>query len=245
MCAPASMWNSERCAPSVPWPTHRRWRAVWTCARSLAWTRATGIFLGCCHPRTGSRWAPSPARPSNNGASMLKLSPAAFLALFLVYSIALSQGVENAATAKREFKIGTHYLNLPIKNGAPKRKVTTLVDGRVEVKNEIELADASPDWWAFMDVSAWRGKTVTLEVDSVPGNSTALSVIEPSDSIRVAEDLYNERLRGQFHFSSRRGWNNDPNGLVFFNGEYHLFYQHNPYGRVWGNMHWGHAVSKD
>jgi len=149
------------------------------------------------------------------------------------------------ANAKRAFMIQNRYLNLPIKNGAPKRKVTTLVDGRVEVKNDIGLADADPDWWAFMDVSAWRGKTLTLEVDELPEHSTALSSVEQSDSIRGAEDLYREPLRGQFHFSSRRGWNNDPNGLSFFNGEYHLFYQHNPYGWDWGNMHWGHAVSPD
>ena len=147
--------------------------------------------------------------------------------------------------AKREFQIEQRYLNLPIKNGAPQRKVTMLVDGRVEVTNDIELAHDTPDWWAFIDVSAWRGKTVTIQIDKLPDDSSALSAIEPSDSIRDADQLYREPLRPQLHFSSKRGWLNDPNGMVFFNGEYHLFYQHNPYGWSWGNMHWGHAVSRD
>lgn len=147
--------------------------------------------------------------------------------------------------AKREFQVAKRYLNLPIKNGAPKRKVTALVDGRVAVRNDIELANGGPDWWAPMDVSAWHGKMVTLQVDRLPEDSTALSSIEQGDVIKGAEDLYREPLRGQFHFSPRRGWNNDPNGLVFFNAEYHLFFQHNPYGWPWGNMHWGHAVSRD
>ena len=138
------------------------------------------------------------------------------------------------ANAQREFKIENRYLNLPIKNGAPKRIVTTLVDGKAEVRSDIELADGAPDWWAFMDVSAWHGKTVTLQVDKLPEGSTALSLIEPSDSIQGADNLYHEPLRGQFHFSPRRGWNNDPNGLSFYRGEYHLFYQHNPYGWGWG-----------
>jgi fructan beta-fructosidase len=149
------------------------------------------------------------------------------------------------ANTQRVFKIEKRYLNLPIKNGASKIKVTTLVDGRLEVKNDIQLADGQPDWWAFIDVGAWHGKTVTLQVTNLPVGSTALSSIEQSDAIKGGENLYCEPLRGQFHFSSRRGWNNDPNGLVFFNGEYHLFYQHNPYGWSHGNMHWGHAVSRD
>ncbi|MEV4333993.1 glycoside hydrolase family 32 protein [Streptomyces sp. NPDC049597] len=56
---------------------------------------------------------------------------------------------------------------------------------------------------------------------------------------------YTEPYRGQFHFSSRGGWMNDINAPLYYKGEYHLFYQHNPHGLVWDEMHWGHATSKD
>ena len=151
--------------------------------------------------------------------------------------------------ASRDFAVTKRFLAIPIKNGAAKRNVTAVVPGAAAIRNQIELADAAPDWWAVMDVGPWKGEKVTLQVDKLPDDSRAFSAIEQTDSIKGGipggDDLYHEPLRGQFHFSPRRGWNNDPNGCVFYKGEYHLFFQHNPYGWGWGNMHWGHAVSRD
>ena len=149
------------------------------------------------------------------------------------------------AHASRELMIEKRYLNLPVKNHAPKHRVRLLVDGQTVREFEMEVADSAPDFWVFLDLAPFQGKRAIIEMDRLREDSKALSSVEQSDQIKGAENLYHEALRPQFHFSSRRGWNNDPNGLVFYEGQYHLFYQHNPYGWDWGNMHWGHAVSTD
>jgi fructan beta-fructosidase len=145
----------------------------------------------------------------------------------------------------RDIRMDKPFLNFPVKNGAPRKHVGLLVEGTELHGFEIELADGEPDWWAFFDATPLKGKTITVTVNELADGSQGLSSIDQTREIKGAGDLYREPLRPQFHFTSRRGWLNDPNGLVFFQGEYHLFYQHNPYGWSWGNMHWGHAVSKD
>ncbi|GAB3657766.1 glycoside hydrolase family 32 protein [Echinicola sediminis] len=141
-----------------------------------------------------------------------------------------------------ELKISKKYLNLPISHKEDRHKMTFQVPGQADQTVVIRLSTGEPDYWVFKDVSNLKGQTLTI---SYEGNEAGLSNIIQADQIEGAADLYQEKNRPQFHFTTQRGWINDPNGLLYYDGEYHLFYQHNPYEREWENMHWGHAVSKD
>jgi sucrose-6-phosphate hydrolase SacC (GH32 family) len=159
------------------------------------------------------------------------------LAILLLY---LSIGF--AKKTEKNFLITKKYLNYPIEMRAKKVMVDFMIEGEKVNYTTIRLAEGKPEYWVFTDVSAFIGKELTLVFDK---KVKSIDEIFQSDSFKGEENLYKEKYRPQFHFSSRRGWNNDPNGLVYHNGEYHLYYQHNPYDTQWGNMHWGHAVSSD
>jgi fructan beta-fructosidase len=150
-----------------------------------------------------------------------------------------------AGPATREIAVTQRYLHLPVKNGARETRVQVSVGDKVVDEFTIELAESEPDFWVFLDLEPYVGKTANVSVSRLPTESRGLELMAMHADVPDADGLYEERYRPQFHFSSRRGWLNDPNGLVYADGEWHLYYQHNPYGWKWGNMHWGHAVSTD
>ena len=120
-----------------------------------------------------------------------------------------------------------------------------IIDDKIVREFEVSLAIGDPDFWVFLDVSEFKDKKVTLQIKK---EHEGFDKIHQGNSYPGEENLYREYLRPQFHFSTRRGWNNDPNGLVYYDGEYHLFYQHNPFGWSYGsdaNKAWGHAISND
>ena len=131
------------------------------------------------------------------------------------------------------------YLIFPVNKYASEKKLTLSDSLNGEYKLKIRLDNLSPDFDAYIDVSRFIGREISVSA-------------EPNMEVRFKESdtmdipgIYTEDYRPQIHFTTRNGWLNDPNGLIFIDGKYHMFYQHNPCEPRWGNMHWGHAISRD
>jgi len=137
-----------------------------------------------------------------------------------------TQGTSMAMVLRRR------YLNVPVNNRAPGRSMSLSVDGELLGSFSVPLAEDQPDWWAFFDLARFQGRKLIINITPAPKD---WKIVSQDDVIRGAEDLYKEKYRPQFHFTTRRGWINDPNGLVYYQGEYHMYYQHNPTGLPWGN----------
>ncbi len=151
---------------------------------------------------------------------------------------------------ERTIAVTKPILNFPLNTGAARHYIELVVDGKQVRAMDVELATDDIDYWVVTDLSPWLGKELLMRTRQHPlGNAQILDRISVEKGIRDSDDLYRKPLRPQFHFSSKRGWVNDPNGLVYYDGEYHLYYQHNPYGwdhsRNDYNKTWGHAVSTD
>lgn len=138
-----------------------------------------------------------------------------------------------------EIRIEKKYLIFPINTSIGKKRLTFLKDHISVYALNIRLDNLAPDFEAFIDVSRFLGETLELTVE--PDMTISFRT---SDEIDLP-DLYQEQTRPQVHFSPKIGWNNDPNGLVYVDGIYHMFFQYNPTEPKWDNMHWGHAISSD
>ncbi len=152
---------------------------------------------------------------------------------------------ERPGVQRRELLLNRRFLLLPVRSGARSTRVDLRIDGKAVRQFDIELASTEQEisFWSFLDLGEFHGQQADLELSSSTAEAAAL--IRLADEVPTPPDLYDEALRPQLRFSQRIGWNNDPNGLVYADGEWHLYFQHNPYGWKWGNMHWGHAVSRD
>lgn len=142
------------------------------------------------------------------------------------------------------------YLLMPVQESNDDATVNVLVDGKLEKTIYVRLAKSKVDYEVPLDITPWKGHDVVLNVITTQNRS---SVREAKDdacwqNFALADtfDTANrEKFRPAYHHTPLYGWMNDPNGMFYKDGVWHLYYQYNPYGSKWQNMTWGHSSSKD
>lgn len=135
------------------------------------------------------------------------------------------------------------YLLLPIQDDAPEGKICVVKDNEQKgTLMNVRLARERVDSYVPFALSAYKGQHISIEIQGVPETALCWKELNLSGSFDMANK---ESFRPVYHHTPAYGWMNDPNGMFYKDGVYHLYFQYNPYGSVWGNMHWGHSTSTD
>lgn len=134
----------------------------------------------------------------------------------------------------------TKYLLLPIQEEQDEAQVLLSTGSKDDTWMDVRLAQNGADY--YVPFTLGNGKTATVKILGLKKDALAINLMRLSDTFDTTNTDY---YRPSYHFTPLYGWMNDPNGMVYKDGEYHLYFQYNPYGSKWGNMHWGHAVSRD
>jgi len=142
------------------------------------------------------------------------------------------------------------YLLLPIEEKAPEANIRVIANNDLKRTINVRLAQGKVDYYVPFLLDEFRGQelvlTALLNIDRTNrggvGADVRLNDIRLSDTFDTTN---RDKFRPKYHHTPEYGWMNDPNGMFYLDGVYHLFYQYNPYGSMWGNMNWGHSTSTD
>ena len=179
----------------------------------------------------------------------MKLCKGAILALAVSYGLTYCHTTKSKLTLEQKsdsltvihITNPTNYILLPIEEEAAESQVLLDTGEATDTDMDFRLAQTQVDY--FVPFALPTGvKTATVCVRNKSKDALCWKEIKLSDTFDTANT---EKFRPVYHHTPLYGWMNDANGLVYKDGEYHLYFQYNPYGSKWGNMHWGHSVSKD